>query len=145
MRKLILIFLVFGLAFSSSGQQKTSENNDKLKGMLKKYPEADKNKDGVIPVEAQEFIKSKKGRKSNKVKKAPEAKTVSGENVPANKEKKKATMVCSWGIVFLNPQLNIFSKLFLIQMLLIIPNTLFFHQEPVVLRECSGKIKTNAI
>jgi len=87
MRKLLLIFLVLGLAFSSNGQQKTSENNDKLKGMLKKYPEADKNKDGVLTgAEAQEFIKSKKGRKSNKVKKAPKAKTVSGENVPAGKE-----------------------------------------------------------
>ena len=61
MRKLILIFLVLGLAFSSNGQQKTSENNDKLKGMLKKYPEADKNKDGVLTgAEALEFIKSKR-------------------------------------------------------------------------------------
>jgi len=36
MRKLILIFLVLGLAFSSNGQDRTSENNERLKGMLKK-------------------------------------------------------------------------------------------------------------
>ena len=86
MRKLILIFLVLGLAFSSNGQDRTPENNERLKGWLKKFPEADKNKDGVLTgAEALEFIKSKKGRKSNKVKKAPKAKTVSGENVPAGK------------------------------------------------------------
>ncbi len=87
MRKLLLICLVLGLAFSANGQQKTSENDDRLKGWLKKFPEADKNKDGVLTgAEAQKFIGSKKGIKGNKAKTAPEAKTVSGENVPANKE-----------------------------------------------------------
>tara|TARA_Y200000002_G_scaffold181112_1_gene149420 strand:- start:333 stop:998 length:666 start_codon:yes stop_codon:yes gene_type:complete len=86
MRKLILIFLVLGLAFSSNGQDRTSENNDRLKGMFKKYPEADKNKDGVLTgAEALEFIRSKKGGNPNRKKTAPEAKTVSGENVPAGK------------------------------------------------------------
>ena len=84
MRKLILIFLALGLAFSSNGQQKTSENNDRLKGWLKKFPEADKNKDGVLTgAEALEFIKK---RKVDKPKREPGAKTVSGENVPAGKE-----------------------------------------------------------
>ena len=56
MRKLILIFLVLGLAFSSNGQDRTSENNERLKGWLKKFPEADKNKDGVLTgAEALEF------------------------------------------------------------------------------------------
>ena len=85
MKKLILIFLVLGFAFSSNGQDRTSENNDRLKGLLKKFPEADKNKDGVLTgAEALEFIK--KRRKGNKPKPAPEARTVSGENVPAGKE-----------------------------------------------------------
>ena len=66
MRKLILILLVLGLAFSSNAQGKTSENNNKLKALLKKYPEADKNKDGVLTgAEALKFIKSKRARKTN--------------------------------------------------------------------------------
>ena len=86
MRKLILKFLVLGLAFSSNGQDRTSENNERLKGWLKKFPEADKNKDGVLTgAEALEFIRSKKGGNPNRKKRAPEAKTVSGKNVPAGK------------------------------------------------------------
>ena len=85
-RKFILIFLVLGLAFSSNGQDRTSENNERLKVWLKKFPEADKNKDGVLTgAEALEFIRSKKGGNPNRKKTAPEAKTVSGENVPAGK------------------------------------------------------------
>ena len=71
-RKLILIFLVLGLAFSSNGQDRTSENNERLKGWLKKFPEADKNKDGVLTgAEALEFIRSKKGGNPNRKKTAP--------------------------------------------------------------------------
>ena len=75
MKKLILIFLVLGFAFSSNGQDRTSENNDRLKGLLKKFPEADKNKDGVLTgAEALEFIRSKKGGNPNRKKKSARSK-----------------------------------------------------------------------
>jgi hypothetical protein len=87
--KLLLIFLILGLAVNSTAQEKTSENDNRLKGWLKKFPAADKDKDGILTMaEALDFKKSRQGRASNKKSATPQGRTVSGQSIPAGKEVK---------------------------------------------------------
>ena len=65
----INIFSLGLSVFFKWSRNRTSENNERLKGWLKKFPEADKNKDGVLTgAEALEFIRSKKGGNPNRKK-----------------------------------------------------------------------------
>jgi hypothetical protein len=91
MRILITLLVSFCLTTALPAAP-TSENNARLKKNLKDYPEADTDKDGVLPMsEAKAFRtknqKEKKGGgQTNRGGKATGPTTVSGEDVPKGKE-----------------------------------------------------------
>ena len=86
LKKQICLLMTFGLlTFGLTAQEKTSENDSRLKGWLKKFPAADKNKDGVLTrAEALDFMKSRRRPGNNKG--PTQARTVSGKDVPKGKE-----------------------------------------------------------
>jgi len=85
-KKFLFLFCLLGLiAFDLSAAKKTSENNEKLKEWLERFPAADKNKDGILTIpEVLEYRKTLKGTKPKKSSSSA-AKTTSGVDVPSDK------------------------------------------------------------
>ena len=79
-KKFLFIFCLLSAGTALTAAEKSSENDNKLKSLLSRFPEADINKDGILTASEAQQLKKKKNTAA--------ARTVSGNNIPPGKEQK---------------------------------------------------------